>query len=298
MILASQSLEADTLIPLRFRCGKMMLVGDPNQLAPTVLSDVGKEYGLSLSLYRRLYSIFKQYRNGPVTMLSTQYRMHSAICQFPSEFFYGNRLKTHHLVDEEMAHFPLRPIVLYDMTQSKHYVDHTGSSFNGDEVSFVQQFCTMLATDIAVWNSLSVASSEQPEESSVSNTAPILLNDDRSITIQQHIAVITPYQAQSHYIRKRLPHHIEVMTADSSQGSEKDIVIISCVRSHDHIGFLNDRSRLNVMLTRAKYGLYVVGNLTWLAQQDDCWRDLVSNAHRRGILHCVGEFMPKVPKLK
>lgn len=296
IILASQSLEADTLIPLRFNCRKLMLVGDPNQLSPTVLSDVGREYDLNLSLYRRLYSIFKQYKNGTVTMLSTQYRMHSAICQFPSEFFYENRLKTHYSVDEDMANFPLQPIVFYDMTQSKHCLDHGRSSFNIGEASFIQKFCTMLATDTTVWNSLVAESSEQSNESPVSNTTPILLNDDRSITIQQHIAVITPYQAQSQCLRERIPPHIEVMTADSSQGSEKDIIIISCVRSHDNIGFLTDRSRLNVMLTRAKYGLYVVGNLTWLAQQDSCWRAMVDNAHKRGILRSLGKLMPNLPK--
>jgi superfamily I DNA and/or RNA helicase len=275
-----------------------MLVGDPNQLSPTVLSDVGKGNGLNLSLYSRLYSIFKQRKNGSVTMLKTQYRMHSAICQFPSAFFYENRLNTHYSVDEEMAHFPLQPIVYYDMTQSKHDVDRSGSSFNIAEVNFIERFCKLLATDITVWESLVAASSEHHEESSISNTTPILFNDNRSIAIQQHIAVITPYQAQSGYCRERLPQHIEVMTADSSQGSEKDIVIISCVRSHDHIGFLTDRSRINVMLTRAKYGLYIVGNLTWLAQQDNCWKALIDDAHKRGILRSVGNLMPKLPKLE
>lgn len=296
MILASQSLEVDCLIPLRFGCRKLMLVGDPHQLCPTVLSHIGREYGLDLSLYRRLYSILKQQKNGPVTMLSTQYRMHSAICQFPSEVFYNNRLRTHPTVDKEMKHFPLQPLCLYDMTNSKHYVDHTRSSYNLDEVDFVTQFCNMLATDISLWQSLIAAGSDKPEENSVSNTTPILLNDDRSIAIQQHIAVITPYQAQIHHFRQRLSQHIELMTADSAQGSEKDIVILSCVRSYDQIGFLSDRSRLNVMLTRAKYGLYIVGNLTWLALQDNSWKNLIDNAYKRKILHCVGKYMPSLPK--
>ena len=237
-----------------------MLLGDPCQLRPT----------------------------GPVTMLSTQYRMHSAICQFPSKAFYHNRLKTFSKVDQEMEHFPLQPLYLYDMANSRHYIDHGGSSFNIDEVNFVIQFCKMLATDISIWRSLIFEDSEEYHENSAMNTRPIMLNDDRSIAIQQRIAVITPYQAQIRRFESQLPQDIELMTADSAQGSEKDIVIISCVRSHGTIGFLDDRSRLNVMLTRAKYGLYVVGNLTSLALQDKYWKGLIDDAHKRKILHCLG----------
>ncbi|CAF5228740.1 unnamed protein product, partial [Rotaria magnacalcarata] len=71
-----------------------MLVGDPLQLPPCVLSDAGKIYGLSRSLYARLHSNFEEHPNGPITMLDTQYRMHPDICQFPSEHFYTHRLLT------------------------------------------------------------------------------------------------------------------------------------------------------------------------------------------------------------
>jgi len=91
----------------------------------------------------------------------------SDICQFPSEVFYNNRLKTHTTVDEEMGHFPLQPLCLYDMTNSKHYVDRTRSSYNIDEVDFVIQFCTMLATDISVWQSLIATDSGKPEKKEV-----------------------------------------------------------------------------------------------------------------------------------
>jgi senataxin len=272
-----------------------MLVGDPCQLRPTVLSDIGGKYNLGLSLYERLHSTLEQ-KNGSVTMLTTQYRMHSAICQLPSKAFYKNRLKTHPTVDEDMEHFPLQPLYLYDIINSKQSVDHTYSSYNIEEVDFVIRFCKMLATDINVWKSLIAADSEEFKENSISNIRPIVLDDARSIDIQQRIAVITPYQAQIHHFQQRLPRTIELMTADSAQGSEKDIVIISCVCSHGPIGFLSDQSWLNVMLTRAKYGLYIVGNLTWLALKDNYWRDLIDDAQKRKILHCVGENMPSLPK--
>ncbi|CAF1219678.1 unnamed protein product [Rotaria sordida] len=152
----------------------------------------------------------------------------------------------------------------------------------------------MLATDLTVWQSLIAGNAATT--STEANSTLIQFNDHRSIAIQQRIAVITPYQAQVRYLRAQLPSYIEVMTTDSSQGSEKDIVIISCVRANDCIGFLNDPSRLNVMLTRARYGLYIFGNLTWLAQQGVCWRALIDDAHKRRILHVVAETIDTLPK--
>lgn len=297
MFLATQSLEADLLIPFKFRCQKIMLVGDPKQLSPTVISEAGKAYKLDQSLYCRLYSIFERHNspNSPITMLTTQYRMHSEICQFPNEYFYGNRLTTPRLVDIRVAHFPLKPLFFYDLMRSQHEIHHTRSSFNMDEVSCIGRFCTLLATDGKICRSLIAGVTPTPPTEA--HQGPIALNDKRSIRIQERIAVITPYQAQVDYLRAQLPPHIEVMTADSSQGSEKDIVIISCVRGKDSIGFLYEQSRLNVILTRARYGLYVFGNLTWLSQQDDMWNALFWNAHKRGLLLAADESNVALPRL-
>jgi superfamily I DNA and/or RNA helicase len=255
-----------------------------------VLSSAGKRYNLDQSLYSRLYLIFKQYnnKNRPITMLITQYRMPSELCQFPSECFYENRLETHPLVDRRMKHFPLKPLICYDLVHGRNTMDITKSSFNSHEASCIQDFCTMLVTHVGIWRSLVMDGA--PITSTEANQGTIQLNDERSIQIQKRIAVITPYQAQVNYLRnQKLPPKIEVMTTDSAQGSEKDIVIISCVRGNGSIGFLDNRSRLNVMITRARYGLYIFGNLTWLSQQDNCWHRLVWDAHSRGLLHSVGE---------
>jgi hypothetical protein len=129
--ITTQSLEADLLIPLRFRCQKIMLVGDPKQLPPTVLSIAGKNNNLCQSLFCRLYSLFKQNtsKTSPITMLTIQYRMHSEICQFPNHKFY-------------------------DLIQSRHEKDSVGSAFNMYEINVVQHFCKLLATDVTIWQSL------------------------------------------------------------------------------------------------------------------------------------------------
>ena len=86
------------------------------------------------------------------------------------------------------------------------------------------------------------------------------------------IGIITPYEGQRSYIvstmqqngsyRKDLYKEVEVASVDAFQGREKDYIVLSCVRSNEHqgIGFLNDPRRLNVALTRAKYGLVILGN--------------------------------------
>ncbi len=84
--------------------------------------------------------------------------------------------------------------------------------------------------------------------------------------------MITPYEGQRAYVvshmmragtlRQQLYKDIEVASVDSFQGREKDYIILSCVRSNERqgIGFLSDPRRLNVALTRARYGVVVLGN--------------------------------------
>lgn len=84
-------------------------------------------------------------------------------------------------------------------------------------------------------------------------------------------------------------NRVEVNTVDSFQGREKDIVIVSCVRARDSggdIGFISSLQRINVALTRAKESLIVCGHFLTL-QVNEAWKDLIKNAHNRGVAHCV-----------
>ena len=74
---------------------------------------------------------------------------------------------------------------------------------------------------------------------------------------------------------------------DGFQGQEKDIIILSCVRSGPNlnsIGFLKDARRMNVALTRAKSSLFVIGNATTLERGDERWRTIVQDARMRGFV--------------
>ena len=96
------------------------------------------------------------------------------------------------------------------------------------------------------------------------------------------IGVITPYEGQRSYVvsymqfngalKKELYKEIEVASVDAFQGREKDYIILTCVRSNEHqgIGFLSDPRRLNVALTRAKYGLVILGNPKVLSKVSEC----------------------------
>jgi len=111
----------------------------------------------------------------------------------------------------------------------------------------------------------------------------------------QQIGVITPYEGQRFYVvnlmrrsgslRAELYDEIEVASVDSFQGREKDFIILSCVRSNDHqgIGFLNDPRRLNVALTRARYGLVILGNPKVLSKQP-LWNNLLCHFKENNCL--------------
>ena len=307
LALATQSLEADFLLPLRFRCSKVMLVGDPMQLPPCVLSKAGKKNGLSQSLYARLYSIFNNISDGSITMLDTQYRMHPDICRFPSNYFYDQRLFTDPSVATGMRQFPLKPLFLYNLTRSEHQHDADLSSNNENEALLIQSFCQRLISFLVHEKEMDSSESEDSDDDDDSSDnpgeneterryfRPIPYNDPRALEIQKRIAIITPYHAQIRLLRSKLPPTIEIMTVDSSQGKEKDIVIISCVRSGDTIGFLKDPNRMNVMLTRSKFGLYVFGNLTQLAAQNESWQALVNHARTRAIISDVNDLSVDLP---
>jgi senataxin len=220
--------------------------------------------------------------------------MHPDICRFPSEHFYHRRLTTDPSVAIRMKYFSLQPLYLYNITHSPHRCDGANSSCNEGEAAIVRDFCHKLIAHLVLESSgvsqdNNAIGNIHGEVQGAQSLQSLPFNDPRSIEAQQRIAVITPYKAQVRVLRSYLPSYIEIMTADGSQGKEKDIVIISCVRSGGNIGFLNDKNRLNVMLTRSKNALYVFGNLTQLASQHRSWEAFVNHAHVNRVISNVDE---------
>jgi senataxin len=199
--------------------------------------------------------------------------MHEEICRFPNDHFYDGELITDESVLNFWPDYPLQPYYLYNLIYTEHTCpSNGGSSDNKEERIFIKKFCVEL---------LEVLVGRQP----------YVKNDREFIAMEKRIVVITPYKKQMAKFRDRsleFPRHIEVMTVDSAQGKEKDIVLISCVRSGvGNIGFLKDQHRLNVMLTRARRALYIFGNLTWLAEQNSGWEALVDDAGNRQVIDTI-----------
>lgn len=185
-------------------------------------------------------------------MLQIQYRMHSQICEFPSKTLYGSKLEsdpsvashllsdlpnTHADSEEERQELLATPIVFFDTAGCEYFekVDadvDDGSRSNENEATLVKNWVDSL-----------VSTGLSPDQ----------------------ISVITPYQAQvtllSSLLRPEYPS-LEIGTVDGMQGREKDAVVISLVRSNEkkEVGFLKDKRRLNVAMTRAKRSLCIIGD--------------------------------------
>ncbi|KAJ7721055.1 AAA domain-containing protein [Mycena metata] len=205
---------------------------------------------LETTLFDRLE---KMYGGSIKRMLQVQYRMHADICAFPSQTLYSSKLTSspavaaHLLRDLPETHADSpddekevlgTPVVFFDTAGCEYFERLEG---DGDEGSRCNE---NEATVVKNWVDRLISSGVQPTQ----------------------IAVISPYQAQvtllTSLIRPQYGPELEIGTVDGMQGREKDAVIISLVRSNEtrEVGFLKEKRRLNVAMTRAKRHLCVVGD--------------------------------------
>ncbi|ESZ91479.1 hypothetical protein SBOR_8140 [Sclerotinia borealis F-4128] len=258
---AAQCIELSALIPLKYGATKCILVGDPEQLPPTVLSRLAKSYGYEQSLFVRMQ------RNHPsdVHLLDTQYRMHPEISRFPSQQFYQSRL----IDGEGMAQLRVQPWHASSILGPYRFFDVVG----------VQSRETKGHSLINV-----------PELNAAIQLYQRLKTDYRSYDFKGKIGIITTYKAQLNELKRRFGtkfgdgifEEIEFNTTDAFQGREREIIIFSCVRAKASggIGFLNDIRRMNVGLTRAKSSLWVLGDSRAL-EQGEFWNKLIHDAKSR-----------------
>ncbi|CAF4396872.1 unnamed protein product, partial [Rotaria sp. Silwood2] len=231
---ASQITEPNILIPLVRITDQIVLVGDQKQLPPIIKMAEAKPL-LERSFFQRLLENL----NINSIMLDTQYRMHPSLIDFPSKVFYDGSLKTG--IKPEQRPIPQEikfinkqiPLMFVDVDQSYETI-HGSNIYNRQEVELI---CQTIQT---------LLPRRQP------NLSPI------------DIGVITPYTRQVKEIVEKLstiqvPKGVEIRTVDGFQGREKNIILISLVRSNDEneIGFLINEQRMNVLLTRAKCAMIV-----------------------------------------
>ena len=224
---------------------KIILVGDTNQLPPTILSGKARSLGLGVSLMERLV---KQTNGTIVKSLQTQHRTNEKIMKWISHNIYNNTISTETSCKNRcLAELP--HVVSNDITSKPLRVIDTGT--NAREVRYHESITN-------------------PQEAKT--VSKLVENMVKCGVREQEISIITPYRGQVQELNKRIAdkfRNIQIRTIDASQGSENEAIIISMVRSNkDHkIGFLQDRRRINVALTRPRRQLTVIGD----------WQTLKSN---------------------
>ncbi|CAO1424625.1 unnamed protein product [Diamesa serratosioi] len=238
----------------------LVFLGDHKQLGPVIESDIAEKIGLSLSLMERIMTKPK-YQNKPeynvnyVTQLLDNYRSHPAILQFSNVMFYDSMLRCKITDDEKnfAANWNLLakrnfPIIFHSSKNPSKTENFGTSSFNDVEIQIVKHYVDqLLASEMA-----------------------------GSKITEFDIGIVSPYKAQLYKLQKEFQYvkNIEIGTAEYYQGREKRIIIISTVRSQNSVGFLKSEKRLNVVLTRAKSLLIIVGNPETL-QKNSNWNSFI-----------------------
>ena len=253
---ATQATEPASLVPLVRGSRQIVLIGDHKQLPPTVISRRAEDGGLSRSLFERLIDMGIEPK-----LLTTQYRMHPSISEFPNTHFYEGLLEDGVSPDQRPAPMGM---LWPDWESPMAFVP-----VDGDE---------LLSPD--------GASKENPAEASWAVKILIGLVEGGEIDLSD-IGIVTPYAGQVRAIRDMIPESlqsVEVRTVDGYQGREKDVIIFSCVRSNKdgNVGFLSDPRRLNVALTRSRRGLVVVGDPETL-RSDENWRSWIEHIRSRKL---------------
>lgn len=260
---AAQCIELSALIPLKYGCSKCVLVGDPKQLPPTVLSKSAARYGYEQSLFVRM----QQNHPKDVHLLNIQYRMHPEISKFPSEQFYDGKL----IDGEGLAVSRMKPWHENNALGPYRFFDVKGIQtigFRGH--SFVNM----------------------EEVNEALRLYDFLTSQNPAYDFKGKIGIITPYKAQLTQLRNtfsakcgnKVFDDIEFNTTDAFQGRESEIIIFSCVRARASggIGFLEDIRRMNVGLTRAKSSLWILGDSRSLIQ-GEFWARLIEDAKARQL---------------
>ncbi|CAD8060020.1 unnamed protein product [Paramecium primaurelia] len=261
---AAQCTEPSNIIPLRLGVEKMILIGDPKQLAATTFSSISNTNLYNRSLFERILD-----NNFQPYFLNIQYRMDSEIRKFPSFEFYQNKLIDHEsVIQRELPENYFKKQMLFlDIIDGQEKRDNT-SYINEKEAYIVFQ----------------------------------LIKNIKEQFKNQTIGIISSYKSQVKLIQSLIKQSntnlkdidnkiLSVNTVDSFQGQEKDIIIFSCVRSSEckGIGFLNDGRRINVALTRAKYALFVIGNGLTLSK-GQLWRNFLQNMQERELYRKISKI--------
>ena len=276
---AAQALEAACWIPMK-RASRVILAGDHCQLPPTVKSIAALRAGLGKTLMERIAE------NKPevVTLLKIQYRMNDEIMRFSSDWFYGGKVESAPQIKYRSVLDYDHPITWIDTSNEENQITIEGGDAPEDSASASSSVSASSSASATNQNSdLNFKEQFVGESFGRINKAEAELTlltlaeyftkigKQRVLSESIDVGIISPYRAQVQYLKKLIKKYeffkpyrrlISVNTVDGFQGQERDVILISLVRSNDEgqIGFLKDLRRMNVAMTRARMKLIILGN--------------------------------------
>ena len=283
---AAQALEAACWIPMK-RASRVILAGDHCQLPPTVKSIAALRAGLGKTLMERIAE------NKPevVTLLKIQYRMNDEIMRFSSDWFYGGKVESAPQIKYRSVLDYDHPITWIDTGELSEERRVKSEEFNSssDDVSNKnereiseegegQENSSLFTHHSSLYKEQFIGESfgrinKAEAELTLLTLAEYFTKISKQRVLEESIdvGIISPYRAQVQYLKKLIKKYeffkpyrrlISVNTVDGFQGQERDVILISLVRSNDEgqIGFLKDLRRMNVAMTRARMKLIILGN--------------------------------------
>ena len=270
---AAQALEAACWIPMR-RASRVILAGDHCQLPPTVKSIAALRAGLGKTLMERIAE------NKPevVTLLKIQYRMNDEIMRFSSDWFYGGKVESAPQIKYRSVLDYDHPITWIDTSNEENQITIEGEDAPEDSASASSAASAANQNSDLNFKEQFVGESfgrinKAEAELTLLTLAEYFTKIGKQRVLEERIdvGIISPYRAQVQYLKKLIKKYeffkpyrrlISVNTVDGFQGQERDVILISLVRSNDEgqIGFLKDLRRMNVAMTRARMKLIILGN--------------------------------------
>lgn len=270
---AAQALEAACWIPMK-RASRVILAGDHCQLPPTVKSIAALRAGLGKTLMERIAE------NKPevVTLLKIQYRMNDEIMRFSSDWFYGGEVESAPQIKYRSVLDYDHPITWIDTSNEENQITIEGedapedSASTASSVSAANQNSDLNFKEQFVGESFGRINKAEAELTLLTLAEYFTkIGKQRVLEERIDVGIISPYRAQVQYLKKLIKKYeffkpyrrlISVNTVDGFQGQERDVILISLVRSNDEgqIGFLKDLRRMNVAMTRARMKLIILGN--------------------------------------
>ncbi|TQE12863.1 hypothetical protein C1H46_001509 [Malus baccata] len=270
---AAQLKECESLIPLQLPgLRHAILIGDQRQLPAMVKSKISEKAVFGRSLFERLVQLGHE-----KLLLNVQYRMHPWISLFPNREFYNHRLQDGSNVNKKSYDKCFLSGKMYgcysfiNIANGKEEFDRGSSQKNMAEVAVVYEIVASLYREFTCTKK------------------------------KVSVGVISPYKAQVDAIQARVRKYsansgtsdfaLSVRSVDGFQGGEEDVIIISTVRCNENgsVGFLSNRQRANVMLTRARYCLWILGNEPTLVKSESIWKKVIVDAKKRKCFYNAEE---------